>query len=58
MIVLANGMSLSDHVLEWKKEDFKKAFGDITHKVNGREGKRYNPDEIYKAVQAYKKANK
>lgn len=44
--------SYNDHVLEWKKEDFEKAFSGKNkegHLIN-------NANAIYKEVQAYKKS--
>ena len=49
-------MTLADHVKDWKKEDFNKAFGNVTKKdAKGKDYKLYNADEIYKAVQEAKK---
>jgi len=58
MIVLPSGMSLTEKALEWKKEDFTKAFKDAKHMVDGKMVPRYNPDAIYREVQDYKKAQK
>jgi len=58
-IELGNGMSLGNHVLDWKKDDFVTAFKDAKKKdADGKWQLRYNAEDIWKRVQAYKTANK
>ncbi len=46
--------SYNDHVLEWKKEDFEKAYSGKDEKGNLIN----NANAIYKEVQAYKRSQK
>lgn len=58
MIKLKNNMSLNDECLNWKKEDFIKAFDDITYKIKNKVCKKYNAVEIWREVQDLKKSKK